>query len=121
MTARKESRAVPQRKIRLPATGKERIVINRKIAAILSVLSGALVLTTSAVAIPTVYPSGVTIHETGVSEGFVVFRGQDGQIHLIDVDGIERHTWAVSCGAAFLSRPLATGNILVESLSLIHI
>jgi hypothetical protein len=83
-----------------------------KLVAVLCALAGAFVLTASSYAIPTVYPTGVTINQPGVAEGYVIFPGGDGQVHLIGADGTELHTWTFPCDVSFLSRPLATGNIL---------
>jgi len=115
LAALKDRRDFTDGRVCPTAIDKEQPAMNCKLAAILSALAGAFVLVANAFAIPTVYPSGVTIHEPGVSDGHVIFRAADGQVHLIDVDGTELHTWAVPCGASFLARPLATGNILVES------
>jgi hypothetical protein len=71
-----------------------------KQAAILSALAGSLVLATGASAAPMVYPYGVTIHEEGVEEGYVIFDAPDNTIHLIDVEGTEVHSWS----------PTGTGN-----------
>jgi hypothetical protein len=84
-------------------------------AAIPSVLVGSLVLTASAWAAPTVYPYGVTIHEAGVAEGYVIFGGQDDLVHLIDVNGTDVHTWTLPCGSSYVQRPLADGRVLSES------
>jgi hypothetical protein len=89
--------------------------MNCKLTAILIGLVGAIVIATSVFAIPTVYPRGVTINEPGVAEGYMIFRGQDEQVHLVAVDGTEVHTWTLPCGVSFLARPLPAGHILVES------
>jgi hypothetical protein len=55
----------------------------------------------------------VTIHEAGVADGYVIFGGQDGQVHLVDVDGVEVHTWTLPCTFSYVQRPLA--HVLSES------
>jgi hypothetical protein len=89
--------------------------MNCKCAAILSVLAGALALVASAFGFWTVYPDGVTIHEAGVAEGYVLFGAQDGNVYLVDVDGAVVHTWSVPCGWQGPQRALANGHVLTGS------
>jgi hypothetical protein len=89
--------------------------MNRKQAALLSVLAGVLVLMTGARAAPTVYPYGVTIHEGGVAQGYVIFGGQDGNVHLVDASGTDVHAWTAPCDVTYAVRPLDDGHVLTES------
>ena len=91
--------------------------MNSKQAAILSVLTGVLVLLAGPFAAPTVYPDGLTIREEGVAEGYVMFgaQGLGSLIRLVDVDGNDVHTWAFPCGWQGPARALANGNALTKS------
>jgi hypothetical protein len=52
------------------------------------------VLTGSALANPSVYPTGVTVYDPQKAYNtFVVFGSPDGKTHLIDMDGHEVHRW----------------------------
>jgi hypothetical protein len=47
-----------------------------------------------ALAIPSVYPTGVTIYDPAkVYSSYVLFAGQDRKTHLIDLNGNEVHQW----------------------------
>lgn len=48
-----------------------------------------------AMAIPSVYPTGVTIYDPAKAYGsYVLFAGQDRKTHLIDLNGNEVHQWS---------------------------
>jgi len=85
-----------------------------KPAAILSLFAGTLVLMTGALAGPTVWPTGVTVHEEGVSDGYLVFDSGDIQ-HLVDIHGNEVHQWLPGCRANGPARPVPGGHILIVS------
>ena len=74
----------------------------------------AMCLAGAVLAYPTVYPEGVTIHEAGVEEGYVIFTAQDGNVHLVDTDGVVVHTWNDGC-ASGPARPLPGGHVLFNS------
>jgi uncharacterized repeat protein (TIGR01451 family) len=84
-----------------------------KQTAMLTTLAGALVLGSSAFAVPTVYPEGVTIHEAGVEEGYLLFDGADDRQHLIDVNGVEVHTWTPQCATRGPSKAVDGGHVLI--------
>jgi len=77
-------------------------------------IAGAL-LTRGAVAYPTVFPEGVTIHSSGVAEGHMLFSAQTGFVYLIDSAGTVLHTWQGPCGFSGAVRPLADGHVLMNS------
>jgi uncharacterized repeat protein (TIGR01451 family) len=86
-----------------------------KQAGILSVLGCSLILAAGIWAAPTVFPLGVTIQEEGAEEGYVIFGGRDGNVHLIDADGTDLHTWTFPCGFSYALEPLADGRVMTES------
>jgi len=92
----------------------------RKRIAVFCTLVGTLVLAAHALAFQTVYPVGVTIHEPGVAEGYVLFGAQDGTVYLVGVDGTVVHTWAVPCGWEGSQQALANGHVLVGSCGMIR-
>ncbi|MCM5705143.1 aryl-sulfate sulfotransferase [Larsenimonas salina] len=48
-----------------------------------------------AFAMPSVFPTGVTLHDPEAAyQGYVLFPGSDQNTHLIDMDGNEVHRWA---------------------------
>lgn len=89
--------------------------MNPKQGAYLSTLAGVLCLMASAFAYPTIYPDGVTIHEAGVAEGYVLYGAPDGTAYMVDVDGAIVQTWSISCGGQGPQRALADGHILTNS------
>ena len=66
---------------------------------------------------PTVFPTGVTVNEPGVQEGYVVYAAQNGNIYLVDVDGNQVHFWDPPCGWQGATRPIDNGHILLRSCS----
>jgi uncharacterized repeat protein (TIGR01451 family) len=83
-----------------------RVTLRFKEAAILGALACSFVLVSIAVAYPTIYPTGVTINEPGVSVGYF-FVPNHTKVHLLEPDGTVAHTWH--------PRPLDNGNILVKT------
>lgn len=63
-------------------------------ARLASLLALTIATTTPAHAIPTIYPTGVTIYDpTAAWNGFVLFNGTDERTYLIDMDGHPLHRW----------------------------
>ena len=73
-----------------------------------------LLCSTAAFADPTVFPDGVTIHEEGVYEGYLVIP-VGGQVHMLDVQGNAVHVWRPPCGTTYVSRPIGDGHLLTRS------
>ena len=63
-------------------------------------------------AYPTIFPFGVTIHEPGVSEGYIVFAAPDAGVHVVDVNGNVVHEWFPIGGTSGPSRPLPGGHFM---------
>lgn len=83
-------------------------------SAALGALACAVLLASGVLAYPTVYPTGVTINEPGVSEGYYFV--PNGTVwHLLEPDGTVVHSWYPPCGWTYLTRPLDDGHILVKS------
>jgi uncharacterized repeat protein (TIGR01451 family) len=85
--------------------------MKRTVAA--TALAGSLLLMPHALAAPSVYPFGVTIHQEGVAEGYVIFHAQDNRVHLMDVAGTDVHRWSLTGNMRAPARALADGHILV--------
>jgi len=67
-------------------------------------------LSLSALAAPSVYPTGVTRYDPAKAyNSFVVFTGQDKRTHLIDLNGNEVHQWAKEGFPPVLLDPAVTG------------
>jgi hypothetical protein len=80
----------------------------------------AVAIATSALAWPTVYPTGVTVHDpTKAESGYVLFcplesagEGGSGSVYLIDMKGNLVHQWSVPF-APLHGRLLRNGNIAI--------
>lgn len=85
----------------------------RKTARVGALIS-TLVLATCVFAYPTVFPTGVTINEPGVSEGyFVIANGP--VVYLMDADGTQLHSWTPQSGWTYVTRPIDNGHLLVKT------
>jgi hypothetical protein len=80
---------------------------------------GGMVLAMSAVAAPSVFPTGVTRYDPDRAwNGYVLFSGQDKKTHLIDMNGNEARQWPYEGFPPVLLDPALTqgrkGNVLVQ-------
>src|SRR5450830_221494 len=81
---------------------------NGKVNVLYAVLLAQLSL--SALAAPSVYPTGVTRYDPARADNsYVVFNGQDKRTHLIDLNGNEVQQWAYEGFPPVLLDPAVTG------------
>ncbi|WP_229507001.1 aryl-sulfate sulfotransferase [Pseudoduganella rivuli] len=98
--------------------GKGRPRRARQLAMMCAAMACAFAAVTASAA-PSVYPTGVTRYEPARAwNGYVVFSGQDGKTHLIDMNGNEVRQWPhVGFPPVLLDPALAggkRGNILLQ-------
>jgi hypothetical protein len=73
----------------------------------------AAILPVAAQAVPSVYPTGVTIYDPALAyNSYVVFGGTDHKTHLIDMNGHEVHRWEFAGFPSELLDPAVTGGKL---------
>lgn len=85
-----------------------------KVTIAAAALAGAIVLGTGALAYPTIFDTGVTINEPGVSEGYFII--PEGPIvYMLDADGTQLHSWTPLSGWTYVTRPLDNGHLLVKT------
>lgn len=85
----------------------------------LAAIAAAALCATTAMAEPSVYPTGVTRYDPALAYNcYVIFDGRDGKTHLIDMDGHEINTWNyIGFPGEMLSPRLAggkRGHVLVQ-------
>lgn len=83
------------------------------------VAAAGAVVSLSAAAAPSVYPTGVTHYEPERAwNGYVLFTGQDKKTHLIDMNGKDVHVWPYEGFPPLLLDPALTngkkGNVLLQ-------
>jgi hypothetical protein len=73
-------------------------------------LGASIVFAGSAMAAPSVYPTGVTVYDPALAYNtYVIFGGPDHKTHLIDMNGNEVHSWDHAGFPSELLDPEVTG------------